>query len=365
MPPLRALLAISALLYAVSPAFAQTTPPPSSSQDDTPSIHVGAVLFPNYTYTVDPTTTDTDGNRIHFNQFNLTRGFLNITGKLSHVVEFRLTPDVARETSAFSDIAGSLELRLVYAYAQINLGDWMTKGTYARFGIVPTPWLDFAEGIYRYRFQGAMFAEREGYLSLADAGASFHLALPSDFGEIEVGAFNGEGFNGAEVNNEKSLQVRGTLRPFASAPPDSVLHGIRGTLFYDADRYVKDGPRNRFIASVTVEHAYLNAGFEFLDAADRTSVTKPESDGRGYSVWLTPRTRTGLEGLLRYDHLKPNTLAGALLRTRTIAGLAYWFPHQGSVASALLVDYDGQKIENAVPPQPNTSRIGVHGLISF
>ena len=36
------------------------------------------------------------------------------------------------------------------------------------------------------------------------------------------------------------------------------------------------------------------------------------------------------EALLRYDHLQPNTTVTAD-RTRTIAGVAYWFPHQGLV----------------------------------
>src|SRR5262249_25464281 len=162
-------------------------------------------------------------------------GQIDIRGRLSQLIEFRLTPDVARETSAFSNISGSLELRLLYGYAQFDFDQWMPAGSYARFGIQPTPWLDFQEGIYRYRFQGTMFAEREGYLGLSDAGASFHVALPSNFGDLHVGVFNGENFNKAEVNNEKSLQVRGTIRPFANAPDGSVLHGVRGSVFYDGD----------------------------------------------------------------------------------------------------------------------------------
>ncbi len=194
---------------------------------------------------------------------------------------------------------------------QLNLDDWMTKGSYARFGIQQTPWLDFAEAIYRYRFQGTMFVEREGYFASADAGASFHYQFPSNYGDVHVGVFNGENYNKAEVNNLKSYQMRATVRPFANPAAPATLRGIRGTIFYDADRYVKNGPRNRMIASLTYEHPNLNAAFEFLDTADRTSITRPEVDGRGYSIWATPKTSMGLEALLRYDHLKPNTLLGA------------------------------------------------------
>ena len=54
----------------------------------------------------------------------------------------------------------SLVFRIKYAYAQFNLDDWMTRGSWVRLGIQQTPWVDFEEGIYRYRFQGTVFAER-------------------------------------------------------------------------------------------------------------------------------------------------------------------------------------------------------------
>ena len=73
----------------------------------------------------------------------------------------------------------------------------------------------------------------------------------------------------------------------------------------------------------------------------------------------------GFEGLLRYDHLRPNTLADRQLRTRTILGIAYWFPHQGAVSAALLLDYDSAKLENFTPAQPRQTKMAVHGLVSF
>src|SRR5438876_8703010 len=240
--PLR--LTVVALFCSVRLASAQVTPAAASTPpDDTPSIRVGAVIYPDFTYTVNPSSVDADGNSFHLSQFNVTRSYINITGNISHLVAFRITPDIARETSSFSNISGSLEFRIKYAYMQLNLDDWMTTGSYARFGIQQTPWLDFAEGVYRYRFQGTMFVEREGYFASADGGASFHYQLPSDYGDVHVGVFNGENYNKAEVNNEKAFQVRGTLRPFANPSTPAPLHGITASVFYDADNYVKNGPR--------------------------------------------------------------------------------------------------------------------------
>jgi hypothetical protein len=145
-----------------------------------------------------------------------------------------------------------------------------------------------------------------------------------------------------------------------------VLRGIRATVFYDADSYVKHAPRNRVIGGLNFEHKYINAGIEYLDTQDQTSVLRAaEIDGRGYSVWATPRTPVGLEALLRHDHLRPNAAFGAQVRNRTIVGVAYWFPHEGNVSSAMMIDYDRQTFDGFTPALPQQSKVAIHGLISF
>jgi hypothetical protein len=359
-------LALVGVLWSAAVASAQVTSSPgATTADEPPSIRLGVEIFPDFTYQVDPTVIDAGNNSVHLSQFGASRARINVVGNLSDLISFRLTPDIGRETSVFSDLTGSLEFRLTYAYLQLNLDRWMPEDSYARFGFQQTPWLEYAESIYRYRFQGSMFPERDGYLVVADAGASFHATLPSEYGDVHVGVYNGEGSNREEVSGNKSIQVRGTLRPFANPSAPAALSGIRATVFYDADQYLKDAPRNRFLANVTFEYRYLHAGVEFLDATDRLLITRPEVHGRGYSVWATPRTSRGFEALVRYDHLMPNTSLSARVQSRTIAGVAYWFPVQGSVASALMVDYDGARFENFVPVQPRQTKVAVHGLIAF
>jgi hypothetical protein len=320
-------------------------------------------LYADYTYTLSPETTDADGNVVNLSSFNVGRSYINITGTLSHLIAFRVTPDIARETGAGSSLNGSYVFRIKYAFAQVNLDDWIAKGSWARLGIQQTPWVDFEEGIYRYRFQGTVFSEREGFLSSSDAGASFRYTDPSNHGELHIGVYNGENYNRAEVNDQKAFQVRGTLRPFARGAP--VLRGLRAHVFYDADRYIKDADRTRFIASVTFEHARLNAGIDYLRATDQPSITRRAVTGAGYSVWATPRSPSGWEALLRFDHFTPDTAIEPQTRNRTIVGIAYWFPHQGNVSSALMLDYDGQTFESFTPAQPAQRRIAVHALVNF
>ena len=365
-------IALAAALISALPvlASAQVTPAAGATPpDDTPSVRLGAVIFTDYTFTQAPKVTDNDGNSVHSSAFNVGRAYININGNISHVVAFRITPDITRETGTGSSLNGSLVFRVKYAFLQANLDDWMWRGSWVRLGIQQTPVVDFEEGIYRYRFQGTVFAEREGYLTSSDAGASFHTNLPQNYGEVHVGFYNGEGYSRVEANNEKAFQLRATVRPL---PRGAITRGLRVTGFWDADHYVKDGPRRRALVMTTFEHPNVNAGFDYLDATDKSTtnptVVNAELDGRGYSFWITPRCSMGFEGLFRFDHLTPNRDAvGELERNRTIAGAAYWFPHQGTVSSAVLLDYEQVKATTTAGAvaSPTQKRIAVHGVINF
>ena len=353
--------------------FAQVTPAAGfTPPDDTPSVKVGATIYADYTYTDSPQSKDADGNTINPSAFNVARTYINITGNLSHVVAFRITPDITRQSGLVSLTApnsvsnDSLVFRLKYGFMQLNLDDWMTKGSWARFGIQQTPLLDYEEGIYRYRFQGTTFTEREGFYNSADAGASFHYNIPSNYGEIHVGVYNGEGYAKSDPNDKKAVEVRGTLRPFATMAP--VLRGLRITGFYFGDNYIRDSERTRAVAQVTFEHEFINAGYDYIDAHDQTAIAARDVESKGWSFWATPKkpmsNGSSIEALLRYDHLSPDT-STSQGRPRTIIGVAYWFPHQGSVSSAFMLDYDGQTFSNYATAQPAQKRIAVHALVNF
>jgi hypothetical protein len=355
-------LAVAALLTAALPALAQVTPAASyTPPDDTPSIKVGATIFADYTYQAEPEISDADGNVVNFNAFSVTRAYINVTGNISHLLGFRITPDIVRESGAGSSLTGSLTFRLKYAYAQLNLDDWMPRGSWVRLGVQQTPWVDFEEGVYRYRFQGTIFADREGYLSSSDTGVSFRTAFRGNYGDVHAGIYNGETYSRPEVNDQKAIQIRGTVRPMPTSP---TLRGLRLTAFYDADSYVRNGDRKRFIAATTFEHRYANAAVQYLDAHDRPSVTRTTVHGSGYSAWVVPKFTHGFEGLVRYDDLEPNEEVD-VRRRRTIAGVAYWLPVQGNVSSAVLLDYEQVTNRGAMPAVPEQKRVALHALVNF
>jgi hypothetical protein len=367
-----ALLAVLAFLVPgvvtaqVTPAAGYTPP------DDTPSIKMGVTLYADYTYVQNPQSKDADGNTINPSAFNVTRSYINVTGNISHLIAFRITPDVTRESGLITLVSpntitnDSLVFRIKYAYGQLNLDDWMTKGSWLRFGIHQTPLLDYEEGIYRYRFQGTTFTEREGFYNSADAGVSFHYNFPSNYGEVHVGIYNGEGYAKIDPNDQKAVEIRGTVRPFATNAP--VLRGLRLTGFYFGDNYIKDSERTRAVAQATYESTYVNAGFDYIDAHDQPLIAARDVHAKGPSFWLTPRkpfsNGSSIEALIRYDHLIPDTSTDQS-RPRTILGIAYWFPHQSNVQTTLMIDYDGQKFNNFPTFQPAQNRFAVHGQVIF
>ncbi len=361
----RWLIAVGIVAAASTGAFAQVTPAAGyTPPDDTPKINVGATIFADYTYQDSPDAKDADGHNVNFNQFNVTRAYINVTGNLNHYLAFRITPDVARETGTGSSLNGSLDFRVKYAYGQLNLDDWTTHGSWVRFGIQQTPYLDYTEGIYRYRFQGTMFPERVGLFASADAGVSGHWNFPGNYGDIHAGFYNGENYNKAEVNDQKGFMIRGTVRPLPLGGP--LLKGLRITGFLIADNYSQDANRDRQIFQVTYEHPLVNAGLEVLHAKDQTSLSKAEVKSKGWSLWVVPKLGSkGWEALIRHDDYVPNDNVSSQKQKRDIDGIAYWFPNLSGKSLALLLDRDSLKRTNLTPAVPATTNYELKMLISF
>ena len=365
------------LTLAASPAAAQVTPTPSTPPpDDNPSVRVGGTLFADFTKTIAPPITDAGGASVSPSAFNVSRAYINVTGQLNHLFAFRITPDIVRETGSGSSIAGSMTLRLKYGYVQMNLDDWLWRGTYVRAGMIQTPFVDFDETVYRYRFQGPTFADREGYMTSSDYGAAARTLLPRGYGEIYGGLYNGEGFTRADPNDQKAFELRATIRPL---PSSNRPRGFRVTGFYSGDHTVKNADRRRLVGNATFEHRFVNLGWTWLDAVDQASPAAPRVRARGPSFWITPRlprgampvappagvVRASLEGLFRYDRLEPNRdLPG--VKQRWIAGAAYWpRMRSASYSAAFMLDYEQVGYRDFEPARPVEKRLAVHVLVAF
>lgn len=348
-------------------------PPDPPKPPSEPVAKVGGTIFAEYVYTQEPMAKDAAGNEIHRNSFEIRRAYLNLTGSVSDLVSYRITPDVAARqatnssglpqgSNVGSNLDGSLTIRLKYAYGQMNFDRWLdTKGTWVRLGQQQTPYVDFVEGVYRYRFEGTTFVDREGYLSSSDLGMSGRWVAPRDYGDIHIGVYNGETYSRPETNDQKAFQMRASFRPM---PRSAALRGLRLTGFTDGDRPIHGGARNRLLGTMTYEHKFAVAGFEYLAAEDRANPSAALVKSDGFSAWLTPRSPIGLEALLRFDSLQPNNDVDAR-KNRTILGIGYWFKTlKAPLAAAVLVEYENVTYDDALN-QPRETRYGLKSLFNF
>ncbi len=361
--------AMSALMFGMAGgAGAQVTVAAGyTPPDDTPHVNVGGTIFADYTYVQEPTVAGSNGQPVHTNGFNLTRAYINVTGQINHLIAFRITPDVVRVGQVggqdVSGLTGTLTYRLKYAFGQLNFSDFTTKGSWMRLGLQQTPYIDFYEGIYRYRFADPIFEDRNGFLTSSDLGASVHWNAPGDFGDVHAGVYNGDGYTKPQdKDSQMSFQIRGTLRPLPMIP---ILKGLRLTGFYDGDHYVQDAKKERVTGLATFENPYINFGFEYDNNKDQTIATGRVIESNGYSAWATPRFGCGLEALIRWDRLDPdNTLASR--QQRWIVGPAYWFPvTKSGVAAAVMIKWEQLRYMGAPGSKPTEESLGLFTLFNF
>lgn len=362
---MRSLLALVFLTAAfASSAAAQQPAYPAPAA---PAINVGVTIFTDYSYRPEPLVTDADGRAIRPGTFNVSRGYIDLTASINSFLQFRLTPDVARDTGEGVSTNGSLRVRLKYAYALFRLERWTGRwpGAFVRLGLQQTPYIETHSSVYRYRFQGTPFPQRDGGLSSADSGVSAHLGFPGNYGDVQAGIFNGEGYQRVEVNDQKSFEVRGTVRPLPGSPS---FKGLRLTGYYRDDHYQRNAPRRKILGNVLFEHARVNAGLDVYDGLDQVSVNARAFDSKGWSVFATPFFRKkgdGPEALLRYDWFQPDEAAGSV-RRRAIVGFAWWFAQPGDGgAAAVMLDYERVTSTGFAIPISRQQQIALHVMVDF
>ena len=276
------------------------------------------LIFADYTIQHQPKIKDADGDEVTLSAFQITRSYINVTGNISRTIAFRVTPDIARETGVGSSLNGSYTFRLKFAFAQWNLDDHLTKGSYARFGMQPTPWLEFIDGVYRYRFQSPTFDDREGFLPDLGCRRRFRYALPGDYGDVVAGFYNGEATPSRKSTIRRAsscagrcVRSPGVARCTACASPAS------GTTTPTSRMPIAGAPLAASPSSIRTSTPVRLSGCDRPDVSGERRV-----ESRGWSALVTPITGKGWEGLLRFDHLEARTANTAPAAVPTKDGLS-------------------------------------------
>jgi hypothetical protein len=234
-----------------------------------------------------------------------------------------VTPDVYRNSD------GSIGLRLKYAYVQYAPGG----GNVAiKFGQNQTPWLDYTEGIYGYRFQGTMAPERNGYITSSDLGLSAEGTWGGGLVNAQAGVYNGEGYHAAEGDKHKDVMGRVSVRVLPSDIGGS-RGGLRLTAYGSYGKPTGGGTRTRLIGMASYDSKLFVLAAEGTIATDSstTATTPVQKTGRVLSAWgifNIPKSKASI--VARVDVADPNTDAGSTNdgNTRFIGGLSYLLhPH--------------------------------------
>src|SRR5437867_2364341 len=156
-----------------------------------PQVSVGALTYLQYVYQLKDTAN-------HLNNFEVTRAYINVNGRLSNGVTARITPDVFRTLTGLS-------FRLKYAF--VTYTPTASPLTF-KLGQMHTPWLDWEEAVWDYRMQGSMALDRNGYLSASDLGAGVDGKWGPDKVNLQVTAVNGEDFKSSAGDQRKDVMGR-------------------------------------------------------------------------------------------------------------------------------------------------------------
>lgn len=271
-----------------------------------PAVTVGVLSYLQY---------DADlHNDTHFNSFDVTRGYINITAHLNDRVNFRFTPDVRPTTDG--NLNTTLQLRLEYASLDAKISDNAT----VMFGLHETPWLTFEESVNRYRVIGPFFSERLGLIpGETDLGAS--LKVTGQRTEVHVGVYNGEGDGRVETDKYKNIDGRVTFHPFDQHSPAG---DVSVSVFYQYGWYAMDRPRNVFIAMGAYDKPHVAVTAQYLSATDNPFVAK-DVQRRGLSFFGEGRQgQTGWAGIGGVDFFVPDTSNENDTRRRYMFGGAHW-----------------------------------------
>jgi hypothetical protein len=290
-------------------------------------VTVGGLAYGQYLYQL----KDTAG---HANSFSIQRAYINVVGKFNDGLLVRITPDVYTGTD------GSILLRMKYAYAAYTPPNFPLT---FKLGLIHTPWLDWAEGVWDYRMQGTMSPERSGYITSSDLGFGVDGAWGKQMVNMQVGLYNGEGYHGGIGDKRKDVMGRVSVRLLPSDDAGS-RGGLRLTAYGQYGKPTGGGKRSRLIGMLSYKSKLFTLATEGTIAQDSSTTTPaPDVTGRvlsGFGIFNIPNTKAAL--VARVDLADPNKDVTGDSQTRFIGGVSYMVhPHLRLFANLDYLHYQG------------------------
>ncbi|MDD5712275.1 MAG: hypothetical protein PHY31_05880 [Smithellaceae bacterium] len=194
-------------------------------------LKFSATIFGDWSNTTYDHTSPVTNTTAVKNQFALGRAYLTLTKDINDWLGMNITTDFFNGSPD-----NGYELRLKYAYVNLNLG-----GTTTQAGMISTPSDAYDGAIWPYRMQGKHLMDDLGIQASADLGISnqgafggymdnVYLKFASKqfggkWGGWFVGVYNGAGYSVSnDANGNKAISGLIYLRPLPTVP---VLKGLQ------------------------------------------------------------------------------------------------------------------------------------------
>ncbi len=275
------------------------------------------------------------------NEFSINRGYLNYKKSLTKNLSGRITPDITIDREG--DGMGDVEMRLKYCYMEYKHhgGKFFNEPTII-FGEVFAPWIEFEEKINQYRVLSALYLDGIKGVNSADFGFTFTSLIggkvdegyqirvnnkyPGKYGSIALGVYNGGGYHALEVNRNKTIQWRYTLRPFPTSITGLQLTYTgafgKGNTNQNPEYDINAGIVSYESANVVITGQLFTGKGNYI--GDLTDQSGKSLKNNGYSLFSDINLYKEKFSLIgRYDFHRIYKSSGNISSDRFLVGLVY------------------------------------------
>ncbi|SMO79154.1 hypothetical protein [Gracilimonas mengyeensis] len=336
------------------------------AQNISEKFRVDGVMFLSFEH-------DMTGDSFH-NQFTIKRGYVNFRSSLTDKINVRITQDVTIDEEG--DGLGDIELRLKYAYVEYDLpSTGLFNEPLISGGVTSRPWISFEQDVNDYRSQKSMFMDQNDILSSADYGLAFETGFgesldapglssnDSKYGSFAIGVYNGGGYSAIEVNNNKLVEGRLSLRP-----AHNIVPGFQVNVFgaFGKGNSTSNPEFNLLGSALTYESVRANMvlqGFQSVGDQEANFVNPAQQayELQGWSIFteFQPLADLPIHINARTEELT-NLDQNRWVVRESVIGIAYVFPNR----SKIILDYSHRESRTEFNPT-DFSRVEVIGEIRF
>ncbi|MDQ6975330.1 MAG: hypothetical protein Q9M22_02060 [Mariprofundaceae bacterium] len=281
----------------------------------------------------------------------------------------RFTSDVNSETKRTAGVLSKKNkgsnVFLKYAYVEGKLAG---KAAVLRLGLSHTPWIDYEQGLWKYRYVSKVAIDQYKYDASSDLGIGLKGKLADGLFGYWVTATNGEGY-GTQTNNKTAgtgtdYNLRFGIYPVKGLTIDlQYRHGFMGTKTSTSAGTLKT--LNQLMVTYGTGHDY-RVGANYILNTQKSNITQITTKKEDVTVlwgWANFGGGFGAFGRIESQKDKVNTV-NPFKGTRYVAGVQY-SPRKNVRFSLAFDDHKVSNNGNVAGDTKRTRRYGLYSRVSF